>query len=85
MIKGLVEIENIVKHFMENHIQVGRPFGATLSRFKIVSNNLTQDLGARVYEVTCEYGTFPPHPQDPRREFVKVRAVTGEIVGHWEV
>jgi hypothetical protein len=85
MIKIAAEVEDIVRQFMEKPFQTSVWFGAILGGFKILSNDLTQDLRARVYEVVCEYRSLPSHPKDPRREFVKVSAVSGEVVAHQEI
>lgn len=84
-IKDAREIEQIVRKRKEDEVRKSGILGAILGSFKIISINLKKELGARVYEVVCEYKTFPPHPKDPRRQCVKVRAVTGKIIDHWEL
>jgi len=84
-IKDAREIEQIVRKLKEDEVRKSGILGATLGSFKIISINLKKELGARVYEVVCEYKTFPPHPKDPRKQRVKVRAVTGKIIDRREL
>lgn len=84
-IKEESEIKDIVRKFKEEEVRKSGILGATLSGFRVISFKLGRELGARVYEVVCEYRTFPPHPKDPRRQMVKVRAVTGKIIEHHEL
>jgi hypothetical protein len=78
VIKGAEEIEEIVREFKKR--EAGRK-GKTLGGFRVVSSDLREELNARVYEVICEYKFFPSLG-DWRKQVVKVRAISGEIISY---
>ena len=86
MIKEADTMESIIKRYIEKKVvQINKPIGATLSSFKILSNDFTQDFGVGTHEVIFEYRTCPSHFNDPRRELIKVRAGSGEVIGFREI
>ena len=78
VIKGAEKIEEIVREFKKREaVRKGK----TLGGFRIVSADLREELNARVYEVICEYTLFPSLG-GWKKQVVKVRAVSGEIISH---
>lgn len=76
-IKGVEEIESIAKEFKKRELARN---GKVLVDFKIASTDLKIILGARTYEVVCEYRTFTLG--EWKRQIINIRATDGTVISH---